>query len=115
MSRHSDTIRLQHMRDHAQEAIDLVSDKERNDLDKNRLLQLALVRLIEIIGEAASGVTKESQEKYLQVPWPQVISTRNRLIHGYDMVDYDILWQTVQEDLPALLKNLQDMLNDEDG
>ena len=99
------------MRDHAQEAMDLLQGKKRADLDNDRLLQLALVRLIEIRGEAASGVTRKSQERYPKIPWPQIISTRNRLVHGYDMVDYDILWQTVQEDLPALLRNLQEILN----
>lgn len=48
--------------------------------------------------------------QYPQIPWAQIVGTRNRLIHGYDFVDYDILWQTVQEDLPALVRELESVV-----
>ncbi|MCZ6635031.1 MAG: DUF86 domain-containing protein [bacterium] len=102
-----DMVRLQHMLDYAVEAIDLMQGKTRSNLDQDRLLQLGMVRLIELIGEAASRVTKETQDRHEQIPWPQIVSMRNRLIHGYDFVDYDILWQTVQEDLPELVAKLK--------
>jgi len=91
---------------HAQEAVALVQGKQRTDLDHDRLLNLALVRLLEIIGEAANRIPKESQVEQPDIPWMQIIGLRNRLIHGYDAVDFDILWQIVTEDLPPLIATL---------
>jgi uncharacterized protein with HEPN domain len=90
--------------------VSLVARKERGDLDTDRVLQLALVRLIEIVGEAARQVSDETQSRHPQIPWPQVISTRNRLVHGYDFVDYDILWETITDDLPALIAQLEEII-----
>ena len=113
MPRHDDMVRLRHMLDYSREAIGLVRDRTRSDLGQDRLLQLGLVRLIEIVGEAASRVSKATQAQHQQILWPQIISTRNRLIHGYDFVDYDILWQTVTEDLPALVVELERIIVEE--
>jgi len=65
---------------------------------------------VEIVGEAASRVSVDTRQRYSQIPWPQIASMRNRLIHGYDFVDYDILWQTVTEDLPALVAALEPLV-----
>jgi uncharacterized protein with HEPN domain len=70
-------------------------------------LQLALVRLIEIIGEAATRVSKETRAACPIIPWDDVIGMRNKLIHGYDSVDLDILWDTVTDDLPPLIEELE--------
>ncbi len=69
-----------------------------------------MVRLIEIIGAAAARISKETRDAYPDVPWAQIVSTRNRLIHGYDFVDYDILWQTLEDDLPVLIRTLEQVL-----
>ncbi len=74
------------------------------------VLNLALTRLIEIIGEAANRVPAEVQEKYPDLPWMQMIGARNRLIHGYDSVDFDILWAIVIRDLPVVIARLEDIL-----
>ncbi len=71
---------------------------------------MALVRLLEILEETANRVPPEVQRKYPQIPWPQLISLRNRLIHGYDQVDFDILWQIVTQDLPALGNELEKII-----
>jgi len=81
--------------------------KTRADLDSNRQLNLALVRLLEIIGEAASRMPEDERTRYPAIPWPQIVSLRNRLIHGYDAVDFDILWQVVTRDLPPLIEVLE--------
>jgi uncharacterized protein with HEPN domain len=99
------------MLDHAREACTLVYNKSREDLDSDRLLNLALVRLLEIIGEAASRISPEDRARYAGIPWPQIIGMRNRLIHGYDLVDFEILWQTVVVDLPALIDALESILS----
>jgi uncharacterized protein with HEPN domain len=72
------------------------------NLDQDRLLNLALVRLLEIIGEAANRVPDEVQDTYPQLPWLQMIGMRNRLIHGYESIDFGILWKIIQKDLPKL-------------
>jgi uncharacterized protein with HEPN domain len=107
MSRHSDLIRLRHMLDHAPEAAALVQGKTRGDLANTRLLQLGLVRLVEIIGEAGARVSKDMQTKHTSIPWEDVVGMRNKLIHGYDQVDLGILWDTATDDLPQLIQELE--------
>ncbi len=113
MSSHDDTIRLKHMRDYAREAVALTAGNTVVDLADNRMLDLALVQLATLIGEAASRVSLNTREKYPQILWPQIISMRNRLIHGYDSINYDILWQTVTADLPPLIAQLEAILADD--
>jgi uncharacterized protein with HEPN domain len=76
---------------------------------------LALTRLIEIVGEAAYRVPDSIQIKYPDFPWLQMIGVRNRLIHGYDSVDFDILWTIVNHDLPLLITRLESILDQKDG
>ena len=102
MSRHEPKTSLRQMRDHAHEIIELVSVRDRRDLDSDRLLALALVRLLEIVGEAAGRVPADERARLPAIPWPLIIGLRNRLIHGYDNVDHDIVWQIVTTDIPAL-------------
>ena len=111
MPRSNARLRLQHMREYTSEAIRIVQHKSRADLDTDRLLNLGLARLCEMIGEAANKVPSEVQEGNPSIPWRQIIGLRNRLIHGYDSVDFDILWQVVTTDLPQLLQALDDALN----
>ncbi len=107
MSRHDDLIPLSHMLDHALEAVVMCQGVSRADLDVDRKLNLALVRLIEIIGEAANRVSKPGQASRPQLPWSKIIGMRNRLTHGYDSIDFDVLWDTVQLDLPVLIALLR--------
>lgn len=111
MSKRDPLVFYRHMLDHAREAMALVQGKTRADLDADRLLNLALVRLLEIIGEAANRIPQEEQVRHPEIPWPQIVSLRNRLIHGYDSVDFDILWQIVVEDLPPLIASLETVVS----
>ena len=108
MTLHDDEVRLRHMLDYSREALELVRDRSRMDLDTDRVLELALVRLLEIIGEAANRVSEEGRERNPEIPWPQIISLRNRLIHGYDSIDMDVLWEILESDLPALILKLDE-------
>jgi uncharacterized protein with HEPN domain len=114
MTQHNDTIRLRHMLDHAQEAVAIVGGKDRADLHCDRVLELALVRLVEIIGEAAARVNLETQDRYPGIPWKEAVGMRNRLVHGYDSVDLDVLWDTLEDDLPSLIAELEQILQDID-
>ncbi|MBI2357942.1 MAG: DUF86 domain-containing protein [Deltaproteobacteria bacterium] len=59
-----------------------------------------MTHLVELVGEAAGQIPRATQKRYRDIPWPKIVSMRNRLIHGYDFVDYDILWDTITQDLP---------------
>ena len=107
MSQHEDEVRLGHMLDHAKEAVQLCAGRVRPDLNADRLLNLALVRLIEIVGEAATRVSSAGQARLAEIPWRQIIGMRNRIVHGYDRVDFDMLWDTIQQDLPPLIVQLR--------
>ena len=95
------------MLDHAREARELAEGRIREDLDEDRQLNLSLTRLLEIVGEAANHVPSDVQAQYPQIPWRDITDFRNRLIHGYFSVDFDILWQIVQKDLPDLIETLE--------
>ncbi len=112
MTQHDDTAAVRHMRDHVAEAIDLSSDRQRNDLDDDRVFALALTKLVEIVGEAAARVSEELRNSHAEIPWKQIIGTRNRLIHGYDAVDYDILWRIVDRELPVLIGQVESVLSE---
>jgi uncharacterized protein with HEPN domain len=115
MSRRDPEITLREILSHAREAVNICQGRTRTDLDSDRLLNLALTRLIEIIGEAANRVPESIKKKYPDFPWQQMIGARNRLIHGYDSVDFDILWVIVTHDLPSVITLLEITLNEGAG
>ena len=110
MSRHETVARLRHMLDHSRDALGMVAGKRRADLDRDRKLNLALVRLLEVVGEAASRTPPEERRQYTEIPWQEIVGLRNRLIHGYDSVDFDILWEIVCRDLPRLIAALEKVI-----
>jgi len=110
MSQHDDQVYLKHMLDHAREAVEMVAGITQADLAQHRMLELALIRLVEIIGEAATRVGSEMKSSNPQVPWREIIGMRNRLTHGYDTVDLKVLWDTIAEDLPPLITDLKKII-----
>ena len=107
MARHDDQVSLRHMLDHAREAMEMARGRRREELDTNRALNLSLVRLLEIVGEAAARVEETTRRKYSGIQWSRIVGLRNRLIHGYDEVDFDVLWKIVSEDVPTLITELE--------
>jgi len=110
MSRRDDTVPMRHMLDHTREVVAMVHGRTRQDLDTDRTLQLSLTRLIEIIGEAAGRVTAAGRARYPEIPWLKIVSTRNRIIHGYDAVNYDVVWDIATLEGPALIAALERVL-----
>jgi uncharacterized protein with HEPN domain len=108
-----DRIRLQHMMDAATEAISFAASRTREDLNRDRMLALALVREIEVIGEAASRVSTATRNEAPGFPWADVVGMRNRLVHAYFDIDLDVVWATVVDDLPILIELLDDVLTPE--
>jgi len=105
-----DRVRLRHMLDAARTARRFVQGHERSDLESDEMLSLAIVRLLEIVGEAATHVSEPVQDALPGIPWRQITGARNRLIHGYFDVDLDIVWAVVQDDLPPLIARLERVL-----
>ncbi len=110
-----DDISLRHMLDAARQAVQFAHSRKRPDLDGDPMLMLSLVKLIEIVGEAASQVSDDGRAKLPNIPWDDIISMRHRLVHAYFDINLDILWQTVQHDLPPLIMTLERTLNKERG
>jgi uncharacterized protein with HEPN domain len=94
------------MRDAASRAIEVASGLNREDLSPDAVETLALIRLVEIIGEASRRVPEEVRRSHSEVPWRQIAGARDRLIHGYDEVDLDILWNIVSDQLPQLIARI---------
>ncbi|MEX0271629.1 DUF86 domain-containing protein [Leptolyngbyaceae cyanobacterium UHCC 1019] len=103
-----------HMRDAAKDALSFIQNKTRNALDTDRMLTLSLVKCIEIIGEAASRITKERQAELPKIFWSKIIGMRNRLIHAYFDIELDIVWDTVTQALPPLLDQLEIIIGREE-
>jgi uncharacterized protein with HEPN domain len=95
------------MLDAAREAGLFATGHNRSDLHYDRMLTLALVKEIEIIGEAAANISPETRSQLLQFEWKAIINMRNRLVHVYHKIDLYILWDTVIRDLPQLIEELE--------
>ncbi len=113
-SRENDRARLQHMLGNALLACQFAEGKTRDDLDTDDQLRLALDRAVEIIGEAACHVTDELQAETCQISWDDIKGTRLIVAHRYYEIDPDVLWETVIDDLPPLITQLQAILASED-
>ncbi|MBI3307288.1 MAG: DUF86 domain-containing protein [Candidatus Omnitrophica bacterium] len=105
-----DKIRLRHMLDASRKAVEFCAGKTEVDLAKDEMLTLAVIRLIEIVGEAAKNISVDVRNSHPGIPWKEISGTRDRLIHGYFDVDLEILGKIVMEDLPALNLQLETIL-----
>lgn len=110
-----DNIRLRHMIEAAREAESFARGRIREELETDRQLVLSLVKDIEIVGEAAAQITESTRLELADVPWDRIVAMRNRLVHAYFSINSDIVWQTVQEDLPTLINKLEGHVSPEHG
>ena len=108
---HDNLIRIRHMLDAADEILEFVAGKERADLNDNRMLSLAIIKELEIIGEAASKLSSDFKAEHSYIPWTDIVCMRNRLTHGYFDIDLDRVWDTIQEDLKPLRDLLLELAN----
>jgi uncharacterized protein with HEPN domain len=88
------------------QAVEKIRGKSWEDFDEDENLRLALAHLIQMIGEAARRVSPESQQKYSQIPWRDVIGMRHKIVHDYLDVDFAVVWEVATKDLPALISQL---------
>ncbi len=108
--RPDNAIRVRHMIEAAWTVQGFVEGRSRGAFDSDLMLQFALVRAIEIIGEAASRVSAETRSATPAVPWAAIVAMRNRLMHAYFSIDPAIVWKSATEEVPALLLILRTVL-----
>lgn len=106
-----DEIRLRHMLEAAQTAVEFARGRARDDFAADRMLLFAVVRALEIVGEAAGKVSEATRVVFPQIPWRAVVGMRNHLIHGYFDIDTEVVWRTVSDELPGLIVRLQEGLD----
>jgi uncharacterized protein with HEPN domain len=109
-----DRILLRHRLDAARKARDFIKGRSRADLDSDEMLALAVIRLLEVIGEAARNLSQDIRDSHPEIAWKQITGTRDRLIHGYFDVDLDIIWAILTRDLPPLVSSLEKLLSQEE-
>ncbi len=107
-----DNVRIRHILDAAREAVAFTKGRSRADLDTDRKLNLSLVRLLEIVGEAGRSLSQEFRQEHPDLPWKSMVGMRDRLIHGYFDVNLDVVWETITEDLPGLVTKLEKIVVD---
>ncbi|HEY8211120.1 MAG TPA: HepT-like ribonuclease domain-containing protein [Myxococcaceae bacterium] len=98
----------------ATEVAHFISGRKRSDLDADSMLLFAVVRAIEIVGEAASKVSEETRAHAPAIPWKAIVGTRNRIVHAYFDIDKDILWKAAAEEIPALAAMLRTLAGEDE-
>jgi uncharacterized protein with HEPN domain len=87
-----------------------VVGRSRKDLDRDELLQYATLHATALIGEGATRLSADFQQDHPEIPWKDIIGTRNRIIHGYDHVKLDVVWAIATEKVELLLEQLEPLL-----
>lgn len=111
MSPRSWTIRIEDMLSAINDAAQVVAGKNFSDFQRDRTLVLATLACVQIIGEASNHIPEDIKAKYPTIPWNEIRGMRNRITHAYFDVDVQLLWETVQNDFPALEAELKKIIN----
>jgi uncharacterized protein with HEPN domain len=109
-----DLVYVGHMLDMARKAVGKTRGLSRDAYDADENLRLALIHLIQVIGEAARQVSREFSDSNPEVPWADIVGMRHKVVHDYLGVDEDIVWQVVTEDLPNLTAALEPLVPPEE-
>ncbi len=112
MSRRDDRVSLVDMLIYARESVGLLGEATLDDIVEDRVKQLALTKLVEVVGEAARRVSEDTRRQNASIPWSQIIGLRNRLVHGYDDVDLEILRSIIRNDMPPLIEQLETIVRE---
>jgi uncharacterized protein with HEPN domain len=106
----ADEARFKHMLDAARAALGFTAGKTKADLSADLMFQFALIRALEIVGEAAARMSEPTRAAHTEIPWGSIVGMRNRLIHGYFDVDLEIVWRTATESLLPLIAVLESLV-----
>jgi len=105
-----DASRVQDMLDDAGQAIEILDGRTREEMVEDLVVRLALVRCLEVIGEAANHVGESVRDAHRDIPWELMAGMRHRLIHDYGNTNFTIVYDVVRGELPALMQRLRSML-----
>jgi uncharacterized protein with HEPN domain len=111
MSQKDDRVYVGHMIETIHKALSFLDGIGRAEFDNSETLRLALTHLLQIIGESARRVSQDFRTAHPQIPWKGIVGMRSKVVHDYLNVDDDIVWSTVIDDLPALLIELEKIMN----
>jgi uncharacterized protein with HEPN domain len=112
MSKHDPKVTLRQINEYAGRAQELCAQNELPQILTDWQKRAAFERVMEVLGEAVKRLPPELCQRYPAVEWKLIAGMRDRVSHGYDAIDYQTLWDTVQEDVPPLLATVERMLND---
>ena len=101
-----DNAWLLDMLTYSQRVLDVTAGLSYDEFDANSTLQYAVIHLITVVGEAAAQVTDSRRNEFPNIPWSQIVGTRNRLVHHYFKIETNILWEVIQTHLPQLIVEL---------
>lgn len=101
-----DIVFVNHLLDSARAIEEFSKGLSKSDLDSNRLKRSAIVREIEVIREAAKNLSDDFRNKHKDIPWKEIIGTRDKMIHHYFGVNADVVWDIIKKDVPDLKKRL---------
>lgn len=104
-------IYIEHMLSCIQNIQTYIGNLSKDNFMDNKLVQDAVIRNFEVMGEASKNITKSFQEQFPQLPWTQMKGMRNILIHDYMKVDLEAVWETIINYLPVLKTNLENIIN----
>ena len=105
-------VYIKHIRDSIYKIEDFTSGLSKGDFlsEENQVVQSGVVRELEVVGEATSKISNEYRQSHKDVPWRDMIDTRNKVIHDYLSVDYNLIWDILQKDLPNLKAQIEALL-----
>ena len=106
-TRDNDLYRIGHMIEFCQKLVTITATASEEILEDDWIKTYAIMELLQLLGEAASKVSDEVKKQSPDIPWAQAKLLRNRLIHGYDDIDYRQLWEGLEDDIPPMLEQLR--------
>ena len=107
-----DRVFIAQMVEAAEAALEFTEGRSKESVASDRLVGFAVVRAIQLVGQAARGVSEKVQAAHPEIPWRQMIGMRNVVVHDYADVDLGLVWKTVREDLPGLIRRLNAILEE---
>ncbi|MEK7773100.1 MAG: DUF86 domain-containing protein [Deltaproteobacteria bacterium] len=99
---------------HAKDAAEFTADMSKEAFLSDHKCQFAVIRCFEVIGEAAKHLSKNTQMTNSDIPWAKMAKMRDLLIHAYQRVDLDEVWDTVKNDIPTLIASIERLIPPED-
>ncbi len=107
-----DKERLNHILEAIENILEFTLEEDYNSFTKKKILQFAIIKNLEIIGEAANFLTSDFREKNNDIDWRDIIGFRHVLVHGYYQINNEIVWKTIENDLLPLKSNILSLVGD---